>query len=37
MAVDVKAGWVDRGAKFVDIEMQQESSGWWGNPLRVSL
>ena len=37
MAVDVKSGWLKRGAKFVDIEMQQEGLGWWGNPLRVSI
>ena len=37
MAVDVKSGWLSRGARFVDIEMQQEGLGWWGNPLRVSI
>ncbi|ABE63550.1 glycosyl transferase, group 1 [Nitrobacter hamburgensis X14] len=37
MAVDVSSGWLDRGGKFVEIEMLQEGAGWWGKPLRVSL
>jgi glycosyltransferase involved in cell wall biosynthesis len=37
MAVEVESGWLDRGAKFVDIEVQQVGVGWWGNPLRVSI
>lgn len=37
LAVDVEAGWRSRGAKFIDIEIQQEGLGWWGKPLRVSI
>jgi len=37
MVIDVKADWLSRGARFVDIEMRQDGPGWWGNPLRVSI
>jgi glycosyltransferase involved in cell wall biosynthesis len=37
LAVEVASNWLDRGARFVDIEMQQEGVGWWGMPLRVLL
>jgi glycosyltransferase involved in cell wall biosynthesis len=36
MAVDVESDWFTRGAKFVDIEMQQGEESW-GSPLRVSI
>jgi hypothetical protein len=36
MAVDVKSGWLDRGAGFVEIEMQQKGVGWWGRGFQYS-
>ena len=33
MAVDVKLGWLARGAKFVDIEMQQEGRRMVGQSI----
>ena len=37
LAITVDPAWVSKHAAFADIEMMQESVGWWGNPLRVPL